>query len=55
MLNLYCAYYVMDDENYAWRRESRNDVATYVGSEGFGGILRAFDISGMASMYSNEH
>jgi len=54
LINLYCAYYVMDDESYAWRRESRNEVSTYIGQEGLGGMLRGFDITGLSSIYSGD-
>lgn len=44
----------MDDENYAWRREARNDVSTYIGQEGIGGMLRGFDMTGLSSMYQSD-
>ena len=44
----------MDDENYAWRREARNDVSTYIGPESISGMLRGFDFTGLSSMYSSE-
>lgn len=42
----------MDDESYAWRRESRNEVSTYVSADGIGGMLRGFDITGFSSLYA---
>ena len=44
----------MDDENYAWRREARNDVSTYIGQEGISGMLRGFDITGFSSLYAGD-
>jgi hypothetical protein len=51
LLNLYCAYYVMDDENYGWRLEERNDVHSYVGdASGLGYMLKGFDMTGISAM-----
>ena len=34
ILDMYCAYYILDQDNYetyGWRREARNDLEQYIG------------------------
>ena len=41
----------MDDENYGWRLEERNDVHSYVGdASGLGYMLKGFDMTGISAM-----
>ncbi len=41
----------MDDENYGWRLEERNDVHSYVGdASSLGYMLKGFDMTGISAM-----